>query len=76
MSTRAEFRIRRQQIAAEVSELDIDGKPRWTYAQIGKRNGGISRERVRQIAKQFGVERKAAKAAESNGSTTTNGGQQ
>ena len=63
MSTRAEFRIRRQQIAAEVSELDIDGKPRWTYAQIGKRNGGISRERVRQIQQEALIKLKRAMAA-------------
>ena len=74
--SRDEFRARRHLIASEVQMLDTDGLPRWTYAQIGKRNGGISRERVRQIAKQFGVERKAAKAVESNESTTANGGKQ
>lgn len=54
-------------IAAEVQLIDIDGLPRYTYAQIGKRNGGISRERVRQIAKQFGVERGKKPPAESLG---------
>lgn len=67
MSSRDEFRARRHLIAAEVQMLDIDGLPRYTYAQIGKRNGGISRERVRQIAKQFGVERGKKPAPESPG---------
>lgn len=66
MSSRDEFRARRQVIAAEVQLLDIDGGPRYTYKQIGERNGGISRERVRQIAKQFGVERKSKPPADNS----------
>lgn len=51
------FRLQRESIAAEIKEKDEHGKPRWTYAEIGDRRS-ISRERVRQIAKMFGIERR------------------
>ena len=51
-STRDEYRQRRAKIAAAVQNRPDD-----TYEVIGNEYG-ISRERVRQIAKQFGVERR------------------
>ena len=51
------FRKQRDAIAAEIAEKDEAGKPRWTYAEIGGRRS-ISRERVRQIAKMYGLERR------------------
>ena len=56
-STRERYRQRRAEIATEIAEMDGAGKPRWTYAEIGERHG-ITRERVRQIAKLHGVERR------------------
>lgn len=55
--TRAQYRQRRSEIAAEIAETDDKGKPRWTYDEIGKRRG-ITRERVRQIAVKHGVDRR------------------
>lgn len=61
MSTASElrqgFRARREEIAAKLRAGDT------TYAQIGALYG-ISRERVRQIAKLFGLERRPKPNAE------------
>lgn len=51
------FRTQREAIAAEIRETDDFGRPRWTYQEIGDRRG-ISRERVRQIAKLYGLRRR------------------
>lgn len=48
------YRQRREQIA---DEIRITGAGSKTYDEIGKAYG-ISRERVRQIAKLFGLERR------------------
>lgn len=50
------YRQQREAIADEIRETNEDGSPRWTLEEIGKRRG-ISRERVRQIGKLYGLER-------------------
>lgn len=55
---RDQRRQRRDAIADEIRERDESGRPRWTYDEIGQRRG-ISRERVRQIAVKYGLERRA-----------------
>lgn len=56
-SLRELYRIQREAIADEIRETNADGRPTWTYDQIAKRRG-ISRERVRQIAVKYGLERR------------------
>lgn len=56
------YRQQREAIADEIRERDADGRPRWTYDEIGRRRG-ISRERVRQIAVKYGIERRSRHAA-------------
>lgn len=56
-SLRELYRIQREAIADEIRETHEDGSPRWTYDEIGQRRG-ISRERVRQIAVKYGLERR------------------
>lgn len=51
------FRQQRDEIAEEIRATRPDGSPRWTLAEIGHRRG-ISRERVRQIGKLYGIERR------------------
>lgn len=57
-SLRELYRIQREAIADEIRERAGDGRPMWTYDEIAKRRG-ISRERVRQIAVKYGLERRA-----------------
>lgn len=54
------YRQRREQIA---DEIRMSGKDKRTYAAIGKAYG-ITRERVRQIAKLYGLERRKQANAE------------
>lgn len=56
-SQRELYRHQREAIAAEIAEKDQFGGPRWTYQEIADRRS-ISRERVRQIAVLFGLERR------------------
>ncbi len=56
-SLRELYRIQREAIADEIRERDENGRPKWTYDEIGQRRG-ISRERVRQIAVKYGLERR------------------
>jgi DNA-directed RNA polymerase sigma subunit (sigma70/sigma32) len=51
------YRKQREAIAAEIAEKDANGDPRWTYQEIADRRS-ISRERVRQIAVLFNLERR------------------
>jgi len=60
-SLRETHRQKREQIAAELRETDEHGLPRWTYQEIGDRHK-ISRERVRQQAKRFGLCRREPQA--------------
>lgn len=56
-SLRELYRIQRESIADEIRAIGDDGRPLWTYDEIAKRRG-ISRERVRQIAVKYGLERR------------------
>lgn len=56
-SLRELYRIQRESIADEIRAVDDTGRPLWTYAEIAERRG-ISRERVRQIAVRYGLERR------------------
>ena len=51
-SIRLQQRLRREAIAAAL----LDDQR--TYQQIGAEFGGLCRERVRQIARQYGITRK------------------
>jgi DNA-directed RNA polymerase sigma subunit (sigma70/sigma32) len=62
-SLRELYRIQREAIADEIRERDENGCPKWTYDEIGQRRG-ISRERVRQIAVRYGLERRAKRTKE------------
>lgn len=57
-SLRELYRIQREAIADEIRAVGDDGRPLWTYAEIAAVRG-ISRERVRQIAVKYGLERRA-----------------
>jgi len=51
------YRQQRDAIAAEIQATRPDGRPLYTLDEIGKARG-ISRERVRQIGKLYGLERR------------------
>ena len=51
------YRLQREAIAKEIAEVDEHGDPRWTYQEIADRRS-ISRERVRQIAVLFKLQRR------------------